>query len=77
MQKIRIVDFLKRPGVSESLDWARALIAMEQKYLDQDVVRQTLGCILKHQDDIQRFTEEIWDDQEKRNEYLSPLENDE
>jgi MoxR-like ATPase len=55
MQKIRQVDFLKRPGVSETLDWASALMAMERRSLNEDVVRETIGCILKYQDDIKRF----------------------
>jgi MoxR-like ATPase len=70
MQKIRTVDFLKRPGVSETLDWASALITMERKHLDEDVVKETLGCILKYQDDIRRFKEDIWADPEKRMGYL-------
>jgi MoxR-like ATPase len=57
MQKIRSVDFLKRPGISETLDWAQALMAMQKKSLDEQVVKETLGCILKYQDDIQRFIE--------------------
>jgi MoxR-like ATPase len=76
MQKIRSVDFLKRPGVSETLDWASALIAMERKSLDEDVVKETLGCILKYQDDIRRFKEEIWADPEKRVDYLGLAESD-
>ncbi|MBW1668322.1 MAG: hypothetical protein JRJ66_09765, partial [Deltaproteobacteria bacterium] len=43
MQKIRSVDFLKRPGISETLDWASALIEMERKHLDEEVVKETLG----------------------------------
>ena len=66
MQKLRGVDFLKVPGVSETLDWASALAAMQRKYLDEDVVDETLGCILKYQDDIKKFREEIWPDQEQR-----------
>ena len=76
MQKIRAVDFLKRPGVSETLDWASALITMERKHLDEDVVKETLGCILKYQDDIRRFREEIWADPEKRTGYLEWAEGD-
>jgi MoxR-like ATPase len=76
MQKIRTVDFLKRPGVSETLDWASALITMERKHLDEDVVQETLGCILKYQDDIRRFREEIWADPEKRTGYLEWAEGD-
>jgi hypothetical protein len=71
MRKIRGVDFLKKPGISETLDWAFALITMERKALDDEVVKETLGCILKYQDDIRRFTEEIWSDGEKRAEYLA------
>jgi MoxR-like ATPase len=70
MQKIRTIDFLKKPGISETLDWAMALMSMQREYLDEKIVRETLGCILKYQDDIQRFTQEIWADHEKRAEYL-------
>jgi MoxR-like ATPase len=71
MRKIRGLDFLKKPGISETLDWAGALIAMERKHLDEEVVVQTLGCILKYQDDIKRFAEEVWSDPQRRQEYLS------
>jgi MoxR-like ATPase len=71
MQRIRSFDFLKKPGVSETLDWARALMAMEKRHLDADVVRETLGCFLKYQEDIGRFREEIWDHGESREEYLA------
>jgi len=70
MQKIRTADFLKRPGVSETLDWARALLTMEKKSLDDAVVRETIGCILKYQEDIRQFTEKIWSSHEKQAEYL-------
>ena len=59
MQWIRGLDFLKRPGISETLDWARALMAMETNALGIDVVRETIGCILKYQDDINRLREEL------------------
>lgn len=70
MQKIRTIDFLKKPGISETLDWAMALMSMQREYLDEEIVRETLGCILKYHDDIQKFTQEIWADHEKRAEYL-------
>jgi len=70
MQKARSVDFLKKPGISETLDWARALMTMQRDYLGEDVVLETLGCIFKYQEDIKRFKEEIWADQETRAEYL-------
>jgi MoxR-like ATPase len=74
MQKIRTVDFLKKPGVSETLDWANALITMERKHLDEDVVQETIGCLLKYQDDIKRFNEGIWADAEQRSQYLEAME---
>jgi MoxR-like ATPase len=70
MQKARTVDFLKKPGISETLDWAMALIQMNRKYLDEGVVKETLGCIFKYHEDIKRFTEEIWEDDEKRAQYI-------
>ncbi|MDP6179892.1 MAG: MoxR family ATPase [Desulfatiglandales bacterium] len=70
MQKIRAIDFLKKPGISETLDWAMALMSMQMENLDEEVVRETLGCILKYQDDIQKFTREIWANHENRAEYL-------
>ncbi len=70
MQKIRTFDFLKKPGVSETLDWARALMTMEKAYLDEDVVRETLGCFLKYREDIERFNQEVWTDADIRAEYL-------
>jgi MoxR-like ATPase len=57
MQGIRKLDFLKKPGVSETLDWARALMALERNSLGEEVVRETVGCILKYQDDITKFGE--------------------
>ncbi len=70
MQRLRQVDFLKRPGVSETLDWGAALIAMERSRLDPSLVEETLGCILKYQDDIRRFRDEVWVDFETRAGYL-------
>jgi MoxR-like ATPase len=70
MQKIRGEDLLKRPGISETLDWARALVTLHRGHLEEKVVVETLGCILKYQEDIRRFKEEIWADGEKRAAYL-------
>ncbi len=54
MTQARQMDFYKRPGVAESLDWAQALLALHRNELDADAVRETIGCILKYQDDIKR-----------------------
>jgi MoxR-like ATPase len=53
MQAMRERDFYKRPGVAESLDWARALVALHRDALDPTTVEETLGAILKYQDDIE------------------------
>jgi MoxR-like ATPase len=70
MQEIRTVDFLKKPGISETLDWAQALMTMHRRYLDEETVMETLGCILKYQEDIKKFKEEVWVNEEKRAAYL-------
>lgn len=70
MQKIRTVDLLKKPGVSETLDWAQALMAMQRHFLDEEVTMETLGCILKYQEDIGKFKKEIWTDHDQRAAYL-------
>lgn len=70
MQRLRNEDFLKRPGISETLDWARALLAMGRKVLSKEVVEETLGCLLKYQEDIAHFRKDIWGDDGKRTSYL-------
>ena len=55
MTQARQMDFYKRPGVAESLDWAQALLALHRNELDVEAVRETIGCILKYQDDIKRI----------------------
>ena len=54
IQKLRDEDLYKRPGVSESIDWAHALIQLDAVALTPDLVNDTLGSLLKYQDDIQR-----------------------
>jgi MoxR-like ATPase len=70
MQRIRTASLLKKPGISESLDWAQALMTMHRQHLDEGVVMETLGCILKYQEDLKIFKEEIWSDDAQRAEYL-------
>lgn len=60
MARIRRGDLLKRPGVSETLDWARALLVMGASGLDPDTVDSTLGCIFKYQEDLKQFREQQW-----------------
>ncbi|MER5202653.1 MoxR family ATPase [Streptomyces sp. NPDC002825] len=49
---LRAMDLRKVPSVSETIDWARTLLALGADRLDERVVRETLGVLLKHQDDI-------------------------
>jgi MoxR-like ATPase len=55
VQQLRRLDLYKLPGVAETLDWAAALLALEQQTLTVDVVADTLGALLKHQEDIERL----------------------
>ncbi len=54
MQTVRQKQLFKRPGIAETLDWAAALMALERHTLDPATVEATLGCILKHREDIDR-----------------------
>ena len=54
IQALREVDLYKVPGVAESLDWTAALIALDQVTLEPSIVDETLGVILKYQDDVAR-----------------------
>jgi MoxR-like ATPase len=59
MQNLRRRHLLKVPGVAESLDWASALVALHADHLDPEVVRETLGCILKEVDDVKRVEADL------------------
>jgi MoxR-like ATPase len=52
VQQLRRRELSKVPGVAESIDWARALLRLNRDPLDADVVRATLGCLLKAEADI-------------------------
>jgi hypothetical protein len=52
VQELRHVDLYKAAGVSETLDWVAALVALNKVELDQETVERTLGVLLKNQEDI-------------------------
>ncbi len=52
VQELRTMDLYKTAGVSETLDWAAALVALDRETLDPEIVDETLGVLLKHQEDI-------------------------
>ncbi|MGD8330657.1 MAG: MoxR family ATPase [Acidobacteriota bacterium] len=56
MQELRDQRLMKPPGVAETLDWARALVALHRDRLDLEIVEETLGCILKDHHDIRELT---------------------
>ncbi|UCF28641.1 MAG: MoxR family ATPase, partial [Chloroflexota bacterium] len=58
IQELRQVDLYKIPGVAETLDWTSVMVTLDQKALNLDVVEETLGVILKYQDDIEKITHE-------------------
>lgn len=55
VQHLRRADLFKAPGVAEAIDWADALLQLNVIELDQDAISNTLGVLLKYQDDIQRM----------------------
>jgi MoxR-like ATPase len=57
MQMVRRKDFYKKPGIAETLDWANALIQLHRNRLDRTAVEETLGCILKHFEDMKKMKE--------------------
>jgi MoxR-like ATPase len=59
MASLRRVRLAKVPGVAETLDWARALAHLHADHLDETLVSETLGCVLKDADDIKRFRTEM------------------
>ena len=55
VQRLREQDLFKSPGVAETLDWADALTQLDKVVLDSDAIDNTLGALLKYQDDIARI----------------------
>ncbi|MGD1886918.1 MAG: AAA family ATPase [Cohaesibacteraceae bacterium] len=55
VQGLRNEDLFKSPGVAESIDWARCLVALDAVSLSPEVITDTLGALLKYQDDIARI----------------------
>ena len=55
VQKLRDIDLFKLPGVAETIDWAEALTQLDKLTLDPDSINDTLGTLLKYQDDIAKI----------------------
>jgi MoxR-like ATPase len=54
VQRLRRMDLRKNPGISETLDWARALLLLNTEAIDPDTLEITLSVLLKHERDVQR-----------------------
>jgi len=72
MKRIREEDFVKSPGVAETLDWAEALLMLQKTTLDEQTVEQTLGCILKHREDMVLF-QDRWSEAHYRESVLGEV----
>jgi len=59
MQRVRQMNFYKRPGVAETLDWVSALLALNRKGLDDKTVVETMGCVFKYREDLHHLKEQV------------------
>ncbi|SFL90620.1 AAA family ATPase [Shimia aestuarii] len=55
VQRLRTEDLFKKPGVAETIDWAKCLLALDVLELSPQVIADTLGAVLKYQDDIAKL----------------------
>lgn len=58
MQEIRRMDFFKRPGIAETLDWVHSLILLHKDQLEPGTIEETLGCLFKVQEDLEKVETE-------------------
>jgi MoxR-like ATPase len=68
VQRLRKMDFRKAPSISETLDWAKALVKLNASMLDENTLQTTLSILLKHENDLQRARKLIKQDQPLRDE---------
>ena len=59
VQRLRSMDLRKSPSISETLDWAKALVSLNAHSLDQQTLETTLSVLLKHESDLQRVKQEL------------------
>lgn len=59
VQRLRKEDLFKKPGVAETIDWAKCLLALDVIDLSPAVIADTLGAVLKYQDDIQKIENSV------------------
>jgi len=73
MESLRTIRLAKVPGVAETLDWAQALASLHADHLDEELVLETLGCVLKDADDVKRFKRELTASGLKR--FVAPVDS--
>lgn len=61
VEALRQQDFYKRPGVAETLDWSRALLYLGRERLEIPTIQETLGCVLKYKEDVDKADEDLLD----------------
>jgi MoxR-like ATPase len=61
VQRLRTIDLRKAPSISETLDWAKALVALNAHNLDENTLETTLTVLLKHESDLQRVRRQLID----------------
>ncbi len=59
METTRTIRLAKTPGIAETLDWAQALCSLHADHLDENLVNETLACIVKDADDVKRLRREL------------------
>jgi MoxR-like ATPase len=59
VEALRQQDFYKTPGVAETLDWTRALLYLGRERLDIPTIEETLGCVLKYKEDVDKVDEDL------------------
>ncbi len=76
VQKLRTLDLKKHPSVSETLDWARALVLLNANHIDQATLDSTMSVLLKHEHDVQRARRALQGGDAPARAAGSPLDDD-
>jgi len=75
VHRLRTFDLRKSPSISETLDWAKALVTLNAQNLDDSTLETTLSVLLKHENDLQRARRQLLTPPEKRDIDLKRFQN--
>jgi len=70
IRRIRSLDLKKKPAISETLDWARSLLALQVEELSPQVLRETLSVVCKHRSDVQAVSAKIEKSSESASDFV-------